>query len=154
MLLAPGSLGLGGLLLRQFLGLLDVGLLHDELQFALSQHVLGGLQVLVGLAEPSLHLGDALPKVRLRLVHHRHPGLGLVQASAVKRLELLEVGAHGLEEPLFLGTAATGARLVNNLKPGGGEHFVVKHLPLGWRPRARLPWEVHEQVVAHLQLLA
>ena len=57
----------------------------------------------------------------------------------MKRLELLEVEAHGLEEPLFLGTAATGARFTNNLKPGGGEHLVIKHLPLGGRPGARRP---------------
>ena len=72
----------------------------------------------------------------------------------MKRMELPEVGTHGLEEPLFLGTAATGARLVNNLKPSGGEQLVIEHLPLGGRPGARCPWEVDEQVVAHLQLFA
>ena len=72
----------------------------------------------------------------------------------VKLLELLEAGAHGPKQLLLLGTATTGARFVNNLKPGGRERLVVEHLPLSWRPGACRSWEVDEQVVAHLQVLA
>ena len=68
-------------------------------------------------------------------------------------LELLEVDAHGSEEPLLLG-ASTSARLIDDLKPGVGEHFVIEHLPLGRRPGACRPWEVNEHIVAHLQVLA
>ena len=53
----------------------------------------------------------------------------------MERLELLAIGAHGPEELLLLGIAAAGARFINDLEPGGGERLVVKHLPLGWRPR-------------------
>ena len=41
MLLMPSGLVLGGLRPRLLLGLLDVGLLHDKLQLALGQQVLG-----------------------------------------------------------------------------------------------------------------
>ena len=62
----------------------------------------------------------------------------------MERLELLGVGAQASEELLLLGTAAAHARFINNLEPGGGERLVVNHLPLGWRPGARRPWEVDE----------
>ena len=54
MLLMPSGLVLGGLRPRLVLGLLDVVLLHDKLQLALGQQVLGNLQLLMGLAKPSL----------------------------------------------------------------------------------------------------
>ena len=72
----------------------------------------------------------------------------------MKRLELMEVGVHGLEELLFLGTAATGARFIDNLEPGGGEHLFIEHLPLSGCPGARRPREVDEQVITHPQVPA
>ena len=89
LLLPLGGFFLGGLFLRHLLGLLDISLLQDKLLFALSQQILGNLQFFVGLAELGLRLGDALLKIRLRLVRRYHPGFRLVQASAVERLELL-----------------------------------------------------------------
>ena len=48
--------------------------------------------------------------------------------------------------------AATGARLINDLEAGGGKHLIVENLSLGGRSGARHPWEVDEQIVAHLQV--
>jgi hypothetical protein len=72
----------------------------------------------------------------------------------VKRLELLKVAAHSLEELVLLGTAAVGARLVDNLEPDSGNDFFVKNLPLGWRSGACRPRDADEQVVAYLQVPA
>ena len=115
----------------------------------LCQLVLGDLQLLMGLAEPSLRLGDALRKVCFHLMRHRLLGLRLVQTGIVECLKLVEAGTHGLEELLLLG-ASTSARLLDDLKPSGSEHFIVKHLPLGRCPSACRPWEVNEHVVTHL----
>lgn len=52
LLLPLDSFVLGGLFLRRLLGLLDVGLLQEELSLALIQLILGGPQFLSGLAEP------------------------------------------------------------------------------------------------------
>lgn len=153
LVLVSGGLVLGGLFPRHLLGFLDVSLFQAELLSALSQQILAHFQFIVGLAEPGLRLSDALLEVHLRFFHHRHPGLHLLQAGTVKCLELLEVDAHGLKELLLLGTAAIGARFVNNLKPGGGERLVIEHLPLGWRAGARRSWEVDEHVVAHFKYL-
>ena len=78
LLLPLVSFVLGGLFLRRLLGLLEVSLLQKELSLALIQLILDGPQFLSGLAEPDLRLGDALLKIRLRLVRCRHPGLRLV----------------------------------------------------------------------------
>ena len=73
LVLVPSGLVLGGLFLRRLLGFFDIGLQQDKLLSALGQQILGILQFLVGLAEPGLRLGNAPRKVRLRLVHRRHP---------------------------------------------------------------------------------
>ena len=80
--------------------------------------------------------------------------LALSRKARWGRLELPEIGAHGLEKPLLLRTVAAGAWLVNNLEPGSSKHLLVEHLSLDGRPGARRPWEVDEQVVAHPQVPA
>ena len=62
---------------------------------------MGGLQLLVGLAEPSLSLDDVLLKVCFHLVGHRLLGLRLVQAGTMECLKLVEADTHGLEDPLL-----------------------------------------------------
>ena len=113
MVLLSSGLLLGGLLPRQLLGLLKISLLQKELLLTLGQLALDVLQFLVGVAKPGLRLSNALLEICFCFVHHGHPGSYLVLAGAVERLELLEVSTHGLKEPLFLGAAATSARLVN-----------------------------------------
>ena len=133
LMLVPGGLGRGSQVRRLFLGLLDVGHLHGELHIALGQFLLKGPLLLASLVEPGLRLGNTRLEVHLRVVHRCHPGLGLVQAGVMERLELPKAGAHGLEKPLLLRTVATGARLVNNLEPGGGKHLAVKDFSFGGR---------------------
>ena len=109
---------------------------------------------MLGLGELDLHLRNTLLEVCFCLVHGRHPGVHLILAGMVERLELLEIGTHGLEELVFLGATAAGARFINNLEPDSSEDLIVKHLPFGWRSCAFRPWDADEQVVAHLQVLA
>ena len=60
LLLLPSSLVLGSLLLHHLLGLINIGLLQDELSLALIQLTLGSPQFIPGLAEPDLRLSEAL----------------------------------------------------------------------------------------------
>ena len=74
LVLDPSGFDFVGQVLHRLLGLMNVGQLHGEVHVALGQLALCGLQLLVSLAEPVLHLGDALLEVRLRFLHHRRPG--------------------------------------------------------------------------------
>ena len=67
----------------------------------------------------------------------------------MKRLELLEIVTHGLEELILFRSTDVGARLIDNLEPGSSNDLFIKNLSLGWRSSVRHPRDANEQVVAN-----